>query len=76
MARRHSRAKKTTVSTFDRAKLHHHQFMNTPLLQIKPQISSGVPAPKVVATIDVPDSHQGSSRPDRKKSVVLFLASR
>ena len=31
----------------------------------------GVPAENVVATIDIPNSHQGILRPDRKKSEEL-----
>ena len=65
-ARRHSRAKKTTVSTLPSAAFHHSQLPATPLDATIPVTASGVSAANVVATIDVPASHQGRSRPDRK----------
>jgi hypothetical protein len=34
----------------------------------------GVSAEKVVATIDIPNSHQGMVRPDKKNSEVFFPA--
>jgi len=64
------------VSTFESAKLHYDQFIKTPLDQMKPVINRGTPAEKVVATMEVPDNHQGRSRPDRKKSVVVRRANR
>ena len=36
-----------------------------------PVTTSGVSAANVVATIDVPASHHGTFRPERKNSVVL-----
>ena len=35
---------------------------------MSPVTTSGVSAPKVVATIDVPASHQETLRPERKNS--------
>jgi hypothetical protein len=37
-------------------------------LTVSPVTASGVSAAKVVATIDVPASHHGSARPERKNS--------
>ena len=39
-----------------------------------PVTASGVSAAKVVATIEVPASHHGTSRPERKNSSTLFPA--
>lgn len=50
LARRQRRAKKTTVRTFDSAKLH-HQFIMIPFCQMNPTISSGVPALSDVASL-------------------------
>jgi len=41
-----------------------------------PVTTSGVSAAKVVATMDVPASHHGTLRPERKNSVVLPRARR
>ena len=58
------------------AMFHHSQLPAMPLRATMPVTTSGVSAAKVVATIDVPASHQGTSRPDRKNSVVLPRARR
>src|SRR6202007_1276361 len=47
-----------------------------PLLERNPVNASGVSAAKVVATIEVPASHHGTSRPERKNSLVLPRARR
>ncbi len=69
-ARRHSRAKKKTVSTLPQTKFHQSQLPAMPLRATSSVTARGVSAAKVVATIDVPASHQGSARPDRKNSSV------
>ena len=48
------------------ANAHHSQLPASPCLAIKPVTASGVSAAKVVATIEVPASHQGSARPEMK----------
>ena len=47
-----------------------------PLRATMPVTASGVSAANVVATIDVPASHQGTLRPERKNSLVLPRARR
>ena len=57
------------------ARKHHQiQFPAMPFFATKPVTASGVSAANVVATIDVPASHQGTLRPERKNSVVLLPA--
>ena len=56
------------------SRFHHSQFPATPLRATRPVTTSGVSAANVVATIDVPASHQGTLRPDRKYSAVLLPA--
>ena len=46
----------------------------TSMVATNPVTTSGVSAAKVVATIDVPANHQGTSRPPRKNSLVFFPA--
>ena len=75
-ARRQSRAKKNTVSMPLITKFHHSQLPAMPFDSTSPVTTSGVSAANVVATIDVPASHQGASRPERKNSLVLVLARR
>ena len=70
-ARRHSRAKKNTVSMLPNAALHQIQLPAMPLRATRPATASGVSAANVVATIDVPASHHGRLRPVRKKSLTL-----
>ena len=65
-ARRQSRAKKKTVRTPEKAPFHQSQLPATPYLATSPATTSGVSAAKVVATIEVPASHQGSERPETK----------
>jgi hypothetical protein len=55
---------------------HHSQLPAMPFFATNPVTNSGVSAANVVATIDVPASHQGTSRPDRKYSPVLPRARR
>ena len=55
---------------------HHSQLPAMPFLATRPVTASGVSAANVVATIDVPASHQGTSRPERKNSLVLPRARR
>jgi len=73
-ARRHMRAKKNTVIMPLNRKLHQNQLAATPCRTTWPVTQSGVSAAKVVATIDVPASHQVTWRPETKKSSVLALA--
>ena len=56
-------------------KFHQSQFPAMPLRATKPVTTSGVSAAKVVATMEVPASHQGTLRPDRKNSL-MFLPAR
>ena len=48
------------------AKHHQSQFFQMPWSRTHPVTTSGVSAAKVVATIDVPATHHGSVRPERK----------
>ena len=57
-------------------KVHHSQFPATPFFATIPVTASGVSAAKVVATMDVPASHQGTLRPERKNSPVSRPARR
>ena len=45
-----------------------------PFFATNPVTASGVSAANVVATIEVPASHQGTLRPERKNSLVLLPA--
>jgi hypothetical protein len=47
---------------------HHSQLPAMPYLTVSPVTTSGVSAANVVATMEVPASHQGMARPDRKYS--------
>jgi hypothetical protein len=47
-----------------------------PYFTVRPVTTSGVSAAKVVATIDVPASHHGSVRPERKNSSLEVPARR
>ena len=47
-------------------KAHHSQFMLTPPVRTKSVTRFGVSVEKVVATMEVPSSHHGNLRPDRK----------
>ena len=49
---------------------HHSQFPATPYFATSSVTASGVSTANVVATIDVPASHQGSERPPMKYSVM------
>ncbi len=49
---------------------HQAQFWDTPLVRMKSVTRLGVSVEKVVATIEVPISHQGAARPEAKNSVV------
>ena len=53
---------------------HQSQLPATPLDATMPVTASGVSAAKVVATMDVPASHQGRDRPDTKNSDTFFPA--
>ena len=55
-------------------KLHQSQLPAMPPFATMPVTASGVSAAKVVATIDVPASHHGILRPERKNSLTLFPA--
>src|SRR5688572_2870230 len=57
-------------------RFHHSQLPATPLDTTMPVTANGVSAENVVATIDVPASHHGASRPERKNSLVLPRARR
>ena len=47
---------------------HQSQLPAIPYFTVRPVTASGVSAAKVVATIEVPASHQGTARPERKYS--------
>ena len=51
-------------------KAHHIQFPATPFLRTMSVTRFGVSAENVVATIEIPSSHHGILRPDRKNSDV------
>src|SRR3984957_439978 len=70
-ARRQYLAKKKTVIMPQRHCDHHSQLPEIPFLATKPATSRGVSAAKVVATMEVPASHQETFRPDTKNSSVL-----
>src|SRR5205823_14554000 len=55
-------------------KLHQIQFPAIPWRATTPHTNRGVSAANVVATIEVPASHQETSRPETKKSFVEALA--
>ena len=55
-------------------KHHHSQFPAIPLAATIPVTASGVSAAKVVATMEVPASHHGTLRPERKNSSTLDCA--
>jgi hypothetical protein len=59
-----------------RTSAHQNQFPAIPSVATSPAIARGVSAAKVVATIEVPASHQGSVRPATKKASVFFDALR
>jgi len=50
---------------------HQSQLPAIPCLTVSPVTASGVSAAKVVATMEVPASHQGTCRPERKYSSAL-----
>ena len=60
----------------ERQRLHQIQLPEMPWVATRPQTKSGVSAAKVVATIEVPASHQETSRPETKNSSVDPLALR
>src|ERR1700679_252614 len=66
--RRHSAAKKNTVSKPLAAMFHHSQLPAMPLAARKPVTANGVSTANVVATIEVPVSHHGALPPDAKNS--------
>ncbi len=70
-ARRHSRAKKNTVSMPLITMFHHSQLPATPCAATRPVTTSGVSAANVVATIAEPASHHGTWRPAMKYSLRL-----
>src|SRR6266568_3869260 len=72
--RRQRRAKRKTVIMPLNRKLHQNQFAAMPFLATWPVTQRGVSAANVVATIEVPASHQETSRPETKKSFVEALA--
>src|ERR1041385_9234513 len=57
-------------------KLHHSQFSATPRSRTMLVTRLGVSVLKVVATIEMPTSHQGAARPEVKNSLVFALARR
>src|SRR5271157_5818799 len=69
--RRHNRANRNTVSMPLATMFHHSQLPAIPLRATSPVTTSGVSAAKVVATIEVPASHHGTFRPERKNSLML-----
>src|ERR1041385_7563132 len=57
-------------------KLHQSQFSATPRSRTMLVTRLGVSVLKVVATIEMPTSHQGAARPEVKNSLVFALARR
>jgi hypothetical protein len=55
-------------------KAHHSQFMLTPPFRTRSVTRFGVSVEKVVATIEVPSSHHGRLRPERRYSSMLLPA--
>jgi len=53
---------------------HQSQLPAMPYFATRPVTTSGVSAAKVVATMEVPASHQGTLRPERKNSETLAPA--
>jgi hypothetical protein len=53
-------------------KAHQTQFPATPWVRVKPVTRFGVSVENVVATMDVPKSHHGIDRLDRKNSSELL----
>ena len=53
-------------------KVHQTQFPETPFCRTISVTRLGVSAEKVVATMEIPSSHQGILRPERKNSFVFF----
>ena len=53
---------------------HHSQFPAMPLRATIPVTARGVSAANVVATMEVPASHHGALRPERKNSLVFLPA--
>jgi hypothetical protein len=69
--RRQSRAKRKTVSMPLATMFHQSQFPAMPFRATSPVTTSGVSAANVVATMDVPASHHGTFRPERKNSLMF-----
>ncbi len=63
---RHSGANKKVPNMFAIAPFHQNQLPAIPWVRTMPVMANGVSEAKVVATILVPASHQGSSRPAAK----------
>src|SRR5699024_11182560 len=61
-----------TVSIPVKRNTHHAQFPLTPFWRTISVTRLGVSVEKVVATIDIPRSHQGMFRPERKYSAELL----
>ncbi len=66
LLRRHSLAKRNVVNIPPKRKTHHSQFLLIPNSRVQPATYKGVSSANVVATIDVPSSHQLSRCPERK----------
>jgi hypothetical protein len=64
--RRHKRANKKTVIMPEGKNAHQIQFPAMPPVYTSPVTTSGVSAAKVVATIEVPVSHQEALLPETK----------
>src|SRR3989338_2508803 len=58
------------------AAFHQNQFRHMPSLRTYSVIARGVSEAKVVATMEVPSSHQGRFLPERKYSPTSLLARR
>src|SRR5690348_7222302 len=69
--RRQSGAKKNAVSMLVSRKAHQDQLPATPWARVSPVTRFGVSVENVVATSEVPRSHQGIERPERKNSSAL-----
>jgi hypothetical protein len=68
LARRHSLEKTIAESTWLIPQVHQNQFRQIPSDRTYSVTASGVSAAKVVATMELPITHQGSFLPERKYS--------
>ena len=60
------------MATPVRVNAHHCQLPATPCVRTKFATRLGVSLENVVATMEIPASHQGTERPEAKNSAVFF----